>query len=360
MVSSRSCRAGRSAWWPGTGTFGAEREDGVAHSEVRFRLEKIRLDARKLCEARFVPMPSVRCPESVEAYRAGHGRGDPLRCSQAERERWEAATRDCLDALSRALEDLYRAHGGRVGKAKVDLYTGGRSWSHIPGPRHWPGWRRRLAERSEQAQLAFAEAVRRAEEEYRPVREEIAGRLAEYKAEQEAAELARRREAERRRSVLHTVASGQVWLFGTEAAGSPVLVYRADVPTALELPDPEAGSSPGTALTARRLEESLLALARDSGHTAEFRWDEAARDEVERECRALDVSVRFGQWWREVTQGVWKDTSHGPQPVPPPPPVTRSRGAGVGGSGVTGTGGYVGGHSCGGGHSSGYSCFGGY
>ncbi|MET9800461.1 hypothetical protein [Streptomyces sp. NPDC006368] len=315
----------------------------MAHSEVGLHRENVRLDAEELCGARFVATASVRCPESFEVYRVGRSWGDSLRCSPEDRERWDTAARDCLDALSRALEDLYRAHGGR--KGEVNLYKGTRGWSHITEPRHWPGWRRRLVERSEQAQLAFAAAVRRVEEEYRPVREEIAERLAVYKAEQAAAELARRREAERRRSVLDTVAAGQVWRFGTDPAGSPVLVHRVDVPASLELPDPRAGSSSEGSLTARQLEEALLALVRGSGYTTEIRWDEAARAEVERECRASEVSIAFGQWWREVTKGVWRNTSYGPQPVPPPPPVTRSLGAGIGGSGVSGTGGYSGGFS---------------
>ncbi|WP_112469182.1 hypothetical protein [Streptomyces triticisoli] len=318
----------------------------------------VRFDADELCGARFVPTASVRYPESIEVYRMGarYAWGDVLSCSRADLERWDAAVRDCLDSLSRALEDLYRAHGGR--NCKVNLYARERNWTHIAGPRHWPGWQRRLAERSEQAQLAFAAAVQRAEEEYRPVREEIARRLAEHKAQQEARLLARRRKAERRRSVLDTVAAKRVWLFKVAEAGSPILVHRTDVPAARALPDPPAGSSPEDGMTARQLEKSLLVLVRKSGHTSKIRWDRTARAEVERECRALGVTLSFPEWWRAVTKKVWKDTRYGPQPSPPPPP-SSSRPSRIGGSGVSGTGGYIGGH---GGHDgySGYDGSGGY
>jgi hypothetical protein len=220
-------------------------------------------------------------------------------------------------------------------------------WGGLAKPRHWPGWRRRLAEQSEQAQLAFAAAVRQAEEEYRPVREEIARRLAEYRAELEAAELERRRERERLRSAMATIAARQVWLFRTGAAGSPVLVYRADVPDALELPAPQAGSSSEDRLSAWQLVEELLTLQHGSGYTIEFQWDEAARAEVERECLALGVSATFWWWWIEVTRHHrmprtdWKDSRCGPQLVPPPP--AKPSGAGTRHHGVAGSGRYIGG-----------------
>lgn len=307
----------------------------------RVSRDDIRFDVEKLCEKRFVPAVSVQCPRSVTVYRVRPkgGWGDALPCSQADSERWDAAARTCLDSLSRALEDLYRAHGGR--KCTVDLRAGSRSWRVLAPPFPWPGWRKRMAKRSEQAQRAFAAAVQRAEEEYRPVREEIARRLAEHRAEQEARELARRKEAERRRSVLHTVAAQRVWLFTVAEAGSPVFVHRADVPAALALPDSPAESSPEGGLTARRLEEHLLRLARDSDGPVEIRWDRAAQAEVERECRAQDVAVSFSEWWHAVARGAWKSTRRGPQPSLSAPfrssrasrASGSSRGGGVGGSG---------------------------
>ncbi|WP_225823862.1 hypothetical protein [Streptomyces naphthomycinicus] len=345
----------------------------MTHSEVRLHRDDVKLDGAKLCGARFVPTTSVRCPESIAVYRVDSARGawgDVFPCSQADRERWDAAVRNCLDALSRALEALYRAHGGR--SCRIDLYKSSWYWVHITEPRRWPRWQRRLREQSEQAQLAFAAAVQQAEEAYRPVREEIAELLAEYKAEQEAAErarrqereaaelarrqereaarLARRREARRKRSVLRRVATAQVWLFEVGEAGSPVSVHRADVPaSSIELPGPSTGSSAEEGLTPRRLEESLLTLVRESGYTAEIRWDEAAQAEVERECRALGAAASFPEWWHAVTKGAWRDTRHGPQAVPPPPPASDTPlRPSIGGSGMSGTGGYTAGHGFGG------------
>jgi hypothetical protein len=309
------------------------------HEEVGVRRDFVRFEAEKLCGARFVPTASVHCPEGIEVYRVPSDWDHRyLRCSQSDRERWQAAERVCLNACSSALMDLFRAHGGSRG-CWVDLYGDSSYWRGPAEPWHWPGWRRRLAEQSEQAQLAFAAAVRQAEEEYRPVREEIARRLAEYREEQKAAELERRREQERQHSVMATIAAKRVWLYRADAADSPVLVYRADVPSAVGLRDLRAGSSEQR-LTAQQLEQHLLVVHRDRVRTTEFQWNEAARAEVERECRALDVSVTFESWWSEVTTTQWTATTHGPQPASSP---TRSSRADARHPGVSGSGRYIGG-----------------
>ncbi|GAA0913404.1 hypothetical protein [Streptomyces thermoalcalitolerans] len=320
----------------------------------RVRRDKVEFDVRWLCRDRFVPAVSVQCPESIEVYRvvSKNEWGEVLSCSQAELEQWDAAVRTCLGSLSRALEDLYRAHGGQ--ECKVNLYTGRRSRTEIPQPFPWPGRRKRMRKRSEQAQRAFAAAVQRAEEEYRPVREEIARRLAEHKAEEEARERARREEEARRLSVLNAVAAKRVWLFTVAEAGSPVFVHRTDVPAALALPDSPAESSPEDGLTAGQLEERLLALVRGSDRTVEIQWDTAAQAEVERECRAQDVPVSFWKWWDTVTKDLWKDSRQGPQPFSFSS-SRSSRSSFV--SGVSGAGRYIGGYDGGGYDGGGFSGF---
>ncbi|MFI6846595.1 hypothetical protein ACIBJD_18360 [Kitasatospora sp. NPDC050467] len=320
----------------------------MAVTEVKVHQDNVRLHATKRCGGAFESVASVELPEQVEVYRIKDNWGEAVACSEAERERWSEAASIFLAAVSRALEELYRAHGGRGGAFDLEQGTG--AWRIVPAPRHWPGWKQRAVERSEAAQRAFLTEVQRAREAYRPVREEIDRRLAEQRAAREEAERARAREAQQRRAVLVEVAARRVWLYevGEEAGEGDVAVrvrvFRTDLPPiAADRVDP-----PQEPLTARELEKDLYALARaqEAGGIA-LRWDEAARAAVEEECLARGVSVVFAQWWREMALHSWSVTEDGPQPVRPSPPGSGPRPS-FGGTGMGGTGGFTGGHSYGG------------
>ncbi|MET9401434.1 hypothetical protein [Kitasatospora sp. NPDC002965] len=335
----------------------------MAVTEVRVGRDRVRLDVEGLCGARLAPTGSVVLPEHVEVYRIGVGWGEPVPCSEADRARWEGALRTFLDRLSRALEEVYRAHGGR--SAVIDLAEGSRAWHGIGRPRRWPGRQRRATERSVHAQQVFALELHRVTELYRPVRAELEQRVAEALVARKAAEEARRREERRRRAVLDGVAAREVWLYRPAGRGEPVRIHRSDIhrsdlpaaepPGAPEGPQDSASPSRGP-LTARELATALRELVRAPDGSGDFRWDERARAATEEECRAQDVAVTFHDWWREVTGNHWRAGPEGPQPVVASPGTRgSSRSHGIGGTGVSGSGGYSGGHGL-----SGFGGFGGY
>ncbi|MEU6238302.1 hypothetical protein [Kitasatospora sp. NPDC047058] len=318
----------------------------MAVTEVKVRLDGVRLDAQRRCGGRFEPVASVELPEVAQVYRISPSWGEAVPCSAAEQERWEEAARAYLTSLSRALEELYRAHGGSAAGVKVDLVESSGFWHGLGAPRRWPGWKRRAVERSERAQRAFVAEAERAAEAYRPVREELDRRVAEQREVRRQAQLAREQEARRRRAVLEEVAAQRVWRYTVDGAEVRVGQVGAG-------PVGDSADEPQDPLTARELEDALFALAGEPGAVAaQFRWDDAARAAVEEECRAQGVTVAFGQWWREVTRHGWADGPSGPRPVLPGPRSTGSGFRGIGGTGGSGTGGFTGGHS--------YFGFGGY
>jgi hypothetical protein len=136
--------------------------------------QEVRLDAAGLCP-RFRPSPAVPFPTHVVVYDVRPDgwseRGELISVSSAEERAWADARRTYLRTLSRALEQLYRAHGGR-GHVEVHL-PGGWTGTGLRAPRRWPGWRKRAAARSERAQRAFLEQAAAAEQLYRPVRKRI-------------------------------------------------------------------------------------------------------------------------------------------------------------------------------------------
>ncbi|WP_406193745.1 hypothetical protein OH807_03500 [Kitasatospora sp. NBC_01560] len=316
-------------------------------SDVTVRRDDVRLDAERRCAGSFEPVAAVELPEQVEVYRIGDGRGEPVACSGAERVRWSKAAATFLAAVSRALEELYRAHGGAAAAFDLDRGTG--AWRAVPPPRHWPGWRRRAVDRSAAAQRAFLTEVQRAAEAYRPVREEVEQRLAEQRTARQADEGARAEETRLRRTALEAVAGRRVWLYevGESDGLVRVRVFRADVPpagpaTAAPGPGPAApGPAPAPVLpreplTAAELEKDLYALSRAGTAGVALRWDDAARAAVEEESREQGLALAFGRWWSEVARHSWTDRRHGPQPIPPP--GTRAKaGGGSGGGGRTGS-----------------------
>ncbi|MFJ8430859.1 hypothetical protein ACIQ9P_06125 [Kitasatospora sp. NPDC094019] len=310
-------------------------------------LDRVRLDVAAIGGTRFRPDPAVVLPERVEVYRILDGRGEPLPCTPAEHERWESAALACLDRLSRALEDFYWAHGGT--RIEIDLATGrGVRWG-IGRPRRWPGWERRVAERSARAQQVLALEVGRAVQEYRPVLEEIALRVEAERVVREEARVAAFRAERHRRAVLDELAGHRVWEYREGAAGEPVRVRRVD----LSRPDgwPEAEDGSQEPLTARELADALNALNRSAESPVEVGWDEGARVATEEECRARAVPVTFLEWWQDLAGGSWSAGPDGPRPYFLSPEARRrlqSRGPGYGGTGMGGTGGFSGGHSYGG------------
>ncbi|WP_437022610.1 hypothetical protein [Streptomyces sp. enrichment culture] len=310
----------------------------TADLRIYVRREEVPLDAEKLCGARFVPADPP-FPRHVAVYRINRPWGDPLDCAQDERDRWAEAERAFLDAVSAALEELYRAHGGRG--TQVDLHAGSGVWSHLPAPLPLPGRRRRLAARSAAAQRAFLERLEQAERAYRPVRKEIEWRIEEHQAAQRAAERARRQAEQRRREVFLEVAGQRVWSYAvvTVKRRSAVLAYRLDVAPARPLPEPV--EPPARPLDAAGLEAALLEALRDGGHSR-VRWDPQARAAVERECQERGEEATFEQWWQAVSGEHWRP---GPRPPVHGGSHHSSHGAGDGGYGG-GDGGYSG---CGGG-----------
>ncbi|MEK2493334.1 hypothetical protein WN990_27640 [Kitasatospora purpeofusca] len=319
------------------------------------RLEKVRLDVAGIGGSAFRPDPSAALPERVDVYRIRKGGGEPLPCTPAERERWELAAVVCLGRLSRALEDFYRAHGGIT--VVIDLATGRGIRHGIGRPRRWPGWERRAVKRSARAQHVLALEVGRAVEEYRPVRAEIALRVAENRAARWAATEAERRAARHRRTVLDELALRRVWRFRSAAPGEPVLVRRVDLPGAGAGAGAgaEAGSSDASLmedqepLTARELADALNAVAVRAESPVDVRWDERARAATEAECLAREVGLGFLEWWHDLAGPGWLPGPDGPAPVFPSPGQGASAPRrSIGGTGMGGTGGFSGGHSYGG------------
>lgn len=289
--------------------------DRTGDSQVWLYRDNVRVDAEKLCGARFVPVASLPFEDHVVIYRIRHGWGEAVSCSKAESERWADAARTYLDTLSRALEELHRDHGGRRARVEVDLYRGERQWQHLLEPFPWPGWRRRVAARSEKAQRAFLARAELAAEEYRPVREEIERRIEEACAERRAANVARRREAERQRGVLQRVASRRLWVCVDRADASAVFVYRFDVSPSDPVPD--LARSRSKPLAVRDLEAVLQESTREDGVQRQIQWDPRACAEVEKECREQGVDITFAAWWESVTQRRWttRRTSSGTGPI---------------------------------------------
>ncbi|WP_461009610.1 hypothetical protein [Streptomyces capparidis] len=278
----------------------------TADLRVHVHKEKVLLDAEKLCGVRFVPAGPPPFPRHVAVYRINHSWGDPLDCAQDERDRWAEAERAFLGALSAALEQLYRAHGGRG--ALVNLYSDSRAWSRLPAPLPLPGWRRRLAARSAAAQRVFLERLEQAERAYRPVCEEIERRIEEHRAVERAAKRARWRAEVRRREVFLEVAGQRVWSYAvvTVERRPAVLAYRLDVAPARPLPEPAGlAGSPARPLDAAGLEAALLETLRDGGHSR-VHWDPQARAAVERECRERGEETTFEQWWQAVSGSYWR------------------------------------------------------
>ncbi|WP_406110745.1 hypothetical protein [Kitasatospora purpeofusca] len=312
-------------------------------------LENVRLDVAGIGGAAFRPDPSAALPERVEVYRVLDGRGEPLPCTPAEHERWELAAVACLGRLSRALEDFYRAHGGTT--VEIDLVTGRGIRYGIGRPRRWPGWERRAAERSARAQHVLALEVGRAVEEYRPVRAEIALRVAEERAARRAATEAEQRAARHRRTVLDELALRRVWHHRSAGPGEPVLVRRVDLPG----PDTATAGSDGSLtddqepMTARELADALNALAVRAESPVDIRWDERARAATEADCLTREVRLTFLEWWHDLAGPGWRTGPDGPAPafVPPGQRSSAPR-SGFGGTGMGGTGGFSGGHSYGG------------
>ncbi|KJY32048.1 hypothetical protein [Streptomyces sp. NRRL S-495] len=315
-------------------------------------LENVRLDVAEIGGMGFRPDPSVALPEQVEVYRILDGRGEPLPCTPAEHERWELAALACLGRLSRALEDFYWAHGGTM--IEIDLATGRGSRYGIGRPRRWPGWERRTVERSARAQRVLALEVGRAVEEYRPVRAEVALRVAEAREAHRAAMEAEQRATRHRRTVLDELALRRVWQHRSAGPGEPVLVRRVDLP----VPGPGGAAAVAfdgsvmedqEAVSARELADALNAVARRAESPVDIRWDERARAATEAECLAREVRLGFLEWWHDLAGPSWRPGPHGPVPVFVPPGQRASaHRPSYGGTGMGGTGGFTGGHSYGG------------
>jgi hypothetical protein len=93
----------------------------VAHTQVR-------LGADDLCRPRCVRY-AVPVPEHVVTYRVGRSWGLPVTGTPVEGDAWEAAARTYLDEVSRALEELCRAHSGR--SVRLDLFAEERRWREL-------------------------------------------------------------------------------------------------------------------------------------------------------------------------------------------------------------------------------------
>ncbi|MFE6748900.1 hypothetical protein ACFVGM_23820 [Kitasatospora purpeofusca] len=323
-------------------------------------LENVRLEVAEIAGLAFRSNPSAALPERVEVYRILDGRGEPLPCTPAEHERWELAAVACLDRLSRALADFYRAHGGTM--IEIDLVAGRGSRLGIGRPRRWPGWERRAVERSARAQQVLALEVARAVEEYGPVRAEVALRVTEERAARRAAMEAEQRATRHRRTVLDDLAQRRVWQHRSAGPGEPILVRRVDLPGAGAWTGAEPGSAVAPAgafdsslmvdqesVSARELADALNAVARRAEGPVDIRWDERARAGTEAECVAREVRLTFLEWWQDLAGPSWRPGPHGPVPVFVPPGQRASAPRpSFGGTGMGGTGGFGGGHSYGG------------
>jgi hypothetical protein len=219
-----------------------------------------------------------------------------------EGDAWEAAARTYLDEVSRALEELYRAHGGRT--VRLDLFAEERRWGELLYPLSWPGWQRRWARRSKQAQREFVDRIGRAARVYEPVRAEVARRYEEPHAEREAekralaeAEELRRQEWARLNAPLCQVADGCSWTYRAD-----LMVSRVDVPTDEAEADRRTPSEPLSTSSLEFVVRDGYLRNRQSGL---IEWDPAACAAVERECAALGSPVTFAEWWDTVTVYDW-------------------------------------------------------
>lgn len=232
----------------------------------------VRLGVEALCGVVFVPATALYLPKDVAVYRITTFAGD-VSCPAADGQAWEDAARGCLDAISRALEGLYHAHGG--GQAEIDLANDRRTWQRTTPTR----LRGRAARRSGQAQWVFAGKLDAARAAYQPVYERIATLVEESQVAQRAAEYAVR---QRRAEVVNQVARSRCWAVRDDDGTVRIGHVGAD------------GEDVEGALTAAELEQTLIAMLK--GKDAEPVWDAAARDELER-------SVRRG-WRRDEPRAV--------------------------------------------------------
>ncbi|GAA4895414.1 hypothetical protein ACFPM3_16470 [Streptomyces coeruleoprunus] len=315
--------------------------DEVRNHVITVERKTVGVGVRNLCGVRFVPSPDGVPAEDFVVHRVRHGQayGRSIRVTEAQYERWSGAERAYLDALSRAYERLARAHGT---ESSVDLHGGGWSYRLASRPFPWPGWRRRMAERSEAAQREFVARASAATEAYRPVIAEIEAALQRDEAERRAREEAKRREEQRRSAVAAEVAALAVWGCAADDDDPQVLyVYRHDVPPARPV---EADGEP---MDVRGLERKLKSL-RDGRALRRIDWDPAACARVEQDCRDRGAPFPFISWWATVTRSWWNTR-----------PATRGSGASGAVTHVSshhsshGVDGSSGGHSCG---SHGHGC----
>ena len=280
-----------------------ERSEGV--ERVRLARSKVWLGADRLCGPRWVRY-AVSVPEHVVVYRVESGWGETVACTADEAGAWEAAARTYLGEVSRALEELYRAHGGRA--VRVDLAADRRTWTNLWYPISWPGWQRRWAQRSKRAQYAFVDRVQRARQAYETVSAEAArryevvhgARKAEERRRAEEEEL-RRQERVRRNATCRQVADGCSWIYIRR--GGNFHVYRVDIGPA---PPPGAHDpSPSAPMSTSSLESVVRGEILRSRHGSHIRWNSAASAAVERECAALGQRVTFAEWWDTVAEHHW-------------------------------------------------------
>ena len=266
----------------------------VARTEVHLR-------ADSMCRPRWVRY-AVAVPEHVVAYRIGERWGLPVTGTPVEADAWEAAARTYLDEVSRALEELYRAHGGR--SVRLDLVAEERRWRELSYPLSWPGWQRRWARRSKRAQREFVDRIGRAAQVYGPVRAEVARRYEEADAERAAEERAlaeaeelRRQERVRWNAPLRQVADGCSWVHRGHFR-----VSRVDVASEAAEKDRRTPSEP---LSTSSLELVVRNEYFRDRYCNWILWDPAACAAVERECAALGRPVTFAEWWDTVTVYEW-------------------------------------------------------
>ncbi|MFE5586086.1 hypothetical protein [Kitasatospora sp. NPDC056531] len=307
----------------------------VAESESSERV-RIWLDESRVylsTPSNCVPTPEP-LPHHIMVFRSRHTREAVLlSCTEAQRDRWDAGARTYCDTASRAVIRLSRAHGEDI---SVDLYTGpftSRTRWIRGEPLSWRARRLLRAVRSKRAQRAFRAALEQAAEAYRPVREELEPLYAAALAEQRAAEEARRRAEERLREAVRPVADRRCWVCVQGHGHSTVAIRHV-----ADSPQPS-----GEPLTAYELEDALLTLHRAAGRSLQVEWDPDSRSETIRECQELGISISFGGWWDAVTRSSWKAGPHGPVPADWQPPVAGGSSSRFGGTGMGGTGGFIGG-----------------
>ena len=184
---------------------------------------KVAWDAAALCGPGFAPVASAPLPDHVLVFRVGDRAGREVVNSswcydtEARRDRWDAAERNYLDAVSRALVVLHQAHGGQ--RVSVDLHGGSPSravnrWPYAP--QRW------TAAKSAKAQRAFLARLDRASEAYRLVREEITLSLASSEGRLQAAKREEGQQASPPARAGTTVFTGTdgfaVWFAGLDPA----------------------------------------------------------------------------------------------------------------------------------------------